>query len=55
MRWGVEVKRSINPLLAQQAHAQHDDDAPAESDENIAELPRADDDCAEEPRSASQG
>lgn len=53
---GVEVKRPINPLLAQQADAQHQDDAPAEPDNNIAELPGAEDDeCAEEPRSASQG
>jgi DNA recombination protein RmuC len=40
---GVEVKRPINPLLAQQASAQHDD-----------EFEAADDDSAEEPRSASQ-
>lgn len=34
---GVEVKRPINPQLAQRAHAQHED-PPAESEENMAEL-----------------
>jgi len=52
---GVEVKRPINPLLAQQASAQHDEEFEAASDEDVGTLPGAeDDDAAEQPRSASQ-
>lgn len=53
---GVEVKRPINPLLAQQASAQHDEEFEAADDDNVDALPEAEgDDAVEEPRSASQG
>lgn len=40
---GVEVKRPINPLLAQQAGAQHDD-AEEANDDDVAALPQTKDD-----------
>ncbi|VTR60619.1 DNA recombination protein rmuC [Serratia fonticola] len=36
---GVEIKRPINPLLAQQASEQQDDELLSEPDEDIASLP----------------
>ncbi len=53
---GVEVKRPINPLLAQQAGAQHDD-AEEANDDDVAALPQTkdDDDTAGEPGFVSHG
>lgn len=47
---GVEVKRPINPLLAQQAGAQHDE-AEEANDDDVAALPQTKDgdDTAGEP------
>lgn len=53
---GVEVKRPINPLLAQQAGAQHDE-AEEANDDDVAALPQTndDDDTAGEPGFVSHG
>lgn len=53
---GVEVKRPINPLLAQQAGAQQDEADAAADDDEAAAVPQAEDDNpAEEPGSVSHG
>ncbi|VDZ56313.1 DNA recombination protein rmuC [Serratia odorifera] len=53
---GVEVKRPINPLLAQQASAQDRGDSPAADEEHISALSEAhDDQDGRESRHASQG
>ena len=53
---GVEVKRPINPLLAQQAGAQHDE-AEEANDDDVAALPQTKDgdDTAGEPGFVSHG